>query len=116
MVEHGYTTRTLEEVAEFLGGYVTVGGSLDHGDDFITWRRGRLLKLEEIAEKLVEWIGTTVNAPDVNMVDLNEAAYTLNEGRFWLDDLELSPEVIIQCWRLVEKLSTVDKLPDEFKL
>ena len=59
---------------------------------------------------------STISCP-LTEDQVGDGAYTLSEGYAWADDVTVSPEQVILCWKLVEFVAAHDgKLPAEFRL
>lgn len=52
----------------------------------------------------------------VNPVRLDDVLYTLSEGGMFPDDVSVSEEQAIMCWRAVEYSRTLEKLDEKFRL
>ena len=74
------------------------------------------MNTREKAEALLVAINNTVDTAALSQVDqssLDDAAYTLSEGLFLNP---ITSHDVIRCWKLVEYLKVVDKLPSEYSL
>jgi hypothetical protein len=57
----------------------------------------------------------SVPLPTLNDRDVEEALYTLNEHSAWPDDVTVSREQALRCWRLVEWLSR-NEFPEHLRM
>ena len=75
------------------------------------------LTASERVEKVIEWLGD-LQTPIIDNDELGELVYTLSEGYGWKDDFDfMSPEQVIFCWQVIEKLRQPNtKLPEDCKL
>lgn len=49
--------------------------------------------------------------------DIGDAVYTMNEGAGWPGGVEVTPDVAVECWRLVQYVKELpEALDDRFRL
>lgn len=69
---------------------------------------------DERSAKILAFIGRG-EASGLYARDLDDALYTMGETGAWVDDVTVSAEQALMCWRLVEKLRTY-RLPKNLKM
>ena len=74
------------------------------------------MDLFEIADLLSDEIHN-IPDPEIKSKDLDEAAYTMSECGILSDETEMiSPQQIIQCWKLVEFIKKEKKFPKKYRM
>lgn len=78
--------------------------------------RSEMSTPQEKAKALMVEVNAVWTPSGLSARQLGEALYTLNEGHGHHDDVTVSVEQCMVCWRLVEYLGRVKVLKDEFRL
>lgn len=70
-----------------------------------------------IAAALKADIDRNVPRLHVHSPDLGEAVATMNEGGGWPAGVEIKPEAVVECWRVMEYVRNSEgPIAEEFKL
>jgi len=68
-----------------------------------------------LKEYLMEWI--KMHDPVESKMDhLSEALYSFKENNLFPDDVSVSPEQAIVCWKIVQRIRLEGKFPEELRM